>query len=125
MIEEALTEFFGVPLTVTITSLGSDSDEAEEEDMEYVPMTEYETLLAQINANQAALDEMESTAVGAAIDIAQWDEDVQNCAADILATDSRRALLSHEEREFAALERENAELRAQIKQTFTEKYKSL
>merc|ERR1711879_260698 len=97
---------------------------ADEDGDDVVTQTEYEALLAQIEANQAALDDMSSSALGAAMDIAQWQEDVESCASDILADDDdmRRQLLSHEQEEYDALEAENAKLRAAIKQEFLTKY---
>merc|ERR1719461_2445639 len=97
---------------------------ADEDGDDVETQTEYEALLAQIEANQAALDEMSSSALGAAMDIAQWQEDVESCASDILADDDdmRRQLLSHEKEEYDALEAENAKLRAAIKQEFLTKY---
>jgi len=103
---------------------GQEDCEADEDGDDVVTQTEYEALLAQIEANQAALDDMSSSALGAAMDIAQWQEDVESCASDILADDDdmRRQLLSHEQEEYDALEAENAKLRAAIKQEFLTKY---
>jgi len=100
------------------------AEPADEDGDDVVTQTEYEALLAQIEANQAALDDMSSSALGAAMDIAQWQEDVESCASDILADDDdmRRQLLSHEQEEYDALEAENAKLRAAIKQEFLTKY---